>query len=186
MLKDSSYWCVLLAHYYDWGASYIIWIKCLSLHLMYLSTPSNYKASFQIDKHMPSLTSSHAYTPSYSIESYCFCQDKIIANDWNFHLFHNGTYSEHSVILGHMKLPMGGPHSGRTWQEHIPKLCDHCAHMCHLINLLKTIKGDFTKWTYAGYYNNIILSSPRARQSTWTCMLLLLRLMEKVNLLQKS
>jgi hypothetical protein len=54
-----------------------------------------------------------------AIESYCFCQDEIISNDWNVHMFRDGTYPGHPVISGGVKLPTGGPHSGRTWQERI-------------------------------------------------------------------
>ncbi|KAG1886228.1 hypothetical protein F4604DRAFT_1675877 [Suillus subluteus] len=63
-----------------------------------------------------------------AIESYCFCQDEIISNDWNIHMFQDGTYPGHPVIPGGVKLPTGGPHSGWTWQEHVRELTDHCAH----------------------------------------------------------
>ncbi|KAG1846513.1 hypothetical protein C8R48DRAFT_677840 [Suillus tomentosus] len=52
-----------------------------------------------------------------AIESFCFCQDKIIANDWSPHMFQDGSYSGHPTIPGGAKLPIGGPRSGRTWHE---------------------------------------------------------------------
>lgn len=114
-----------------------------------------------------------------AIESYCFCQDQIIANDWNVHLFRDGTYPGHPVIPGHVKLPTGGPRSGRTWQERISELRDHRAHTRHLIHLLDTIlstrmlaessqrtpvikcdhyltiKGGLTQREYAGRYDDV-------------------------------
>jgi hypothetical protein len=59
------------------------------------------------------------YIPNviHAIESFCFCQDNIIANDWNVHMFRDGTYPGHPVIPGGIKLPTGGPRSGRTWKE---------------------------------------------------------------------
>ncbi|KAG2747592.1 hypothetical protein P692DRAFT_20819494 [Suillus brevipes Sb2] len=67
------------------------------------------------------------YIPNviYAIESYCFCQDQIIANNWNVHLFRDGTYPGHPVIPGHVKLPTGGPRLGWSWQERVSELCDH-------------------------------------------------------------
>jgi hypothetical protein len=61
------------------------------------------------------------YIPNvvHAIESFCFCQDELIANDWNIHLFRDETYPGHVVIPGDTKLSTGGPRSGRTWQERI-------------------------------------------------------------------
>ncbi|KAG1874025.1 hypothetical protein C8R48DRAFT_669660 [Suillus tomentosus] len=52
-----------------------------------------------------------------AIESYCFCQDEIIANDWNYHMFRDGSYPGHPIIPGTVKLPTGGLRFGRTWHE---------------------------------------------------------------------
>ncbi|KAG1856756.1 hypothetical protein F4604DRAFT_1931750 [Suillus subluteus] len=43
------------------------------------------------------------------IESFCFCQDELIANDWDTHMFRDSSYSGHPVIPGGIKLPTGGP-----------------------------------------------------------------------------
>ncbi|KAG1779793.1 hypothetical protein EV702DRAFT_1195150 [Suillus placidus] len=61
------------------------------------------------------------------------------ANDWNIHLFRDGSYPGHPVIARGPKLPTGGPCSGRTWQEHVCEIMDHRAHTRHLIHLLETI-----------------------------------------------
>jgi hypothetical protein len=121
------------------------------------------------------------YIPNvvHAIESYCFCQDELIANDWNVHLFRDGTYGGHPVIAGGVKLPTGGPRSGRTWQERIREISDHRAHTRHLIHVIKTIlstrmlaeastrapiikcdnilhiQGGLTKKTYAGRYDDV-------------------------------
>ncbi|KAG1855177.1 hypothetical protein DFJ58DRAFT_745538 [Suillus subalutaceus] len=81
------------------------------------------------------------YIPNviHTIESFCSCQVNIISNDWNVHMFRDGTYAGHPVISGGIKLPMGGPRLGRTWQERIPELRDHRAHMRHIINVLDTV-----------------------------------------------
>lgn len=74
-----------------------------------------------------------------AIESFCFCQDEIIANDWSHHMFQDGSYSGHPTISGGAKLPTGGPRSGRTWHERVRELRDHRAHSRHLINVIETV-----------------------------------------------
>jgi hypothetical protein len=122
-----------------------------------------------------------AYIPNVvqSIESYCLCQDELIANDWNVNLFRDASYPGHVVIPGNTKLPTGGPRSGRTWRARIQELRDHRTHSRHLIHLVETIlstrmlaeastrapiikcddtlhiQGGLTHKTYAGQYNDV-------------------------------
>ncbi|KAG1771694.1 hypothetical protein EV702DRAFT_1201871 [Suillus placidus] len=131
------------------------------------------------------------YMPNivHAIESYCFCQDELIANDWNVHIFHDGSYPGHPVIAGGAKLPTGGPHLGCTWQEHVCEITDHRTHTRHLIHLVKTIlstcmlteasthteiikcdnmlhiKGGLTNTIYSGRYNDVnpFFSESKAR-----------------------
>ncbi|KAG1723342.1 hypothetical protein EDB19DRAFT_1916168 [Suillus lakei] len=123
------------------------------------------------------------YMPNivHAIESYCFCQDELITNDWNIHLFRDGSYPGHPVISGGTKLSTGSPRSGCTWQEHVHEITDHHAHTRHLIHLIETvlstrmlaeasncaetirydselhIKGGLTNQIYSGRYNDINL-----------------------------
>ncbi|KAG2139787.1 hypothetical protein DEU56DRAFT_912053 [Suillus clintonianus] len=122
------------------------------------------------------------YIPNiiHTIKLYCFCQDELITNDWNIHLFHDG-YPGHPVISGGVRLPTSGPRSGRTWQERVREIIDHCAHSRHLIHLVETIlstrmlaeasmragtikcdnslhiKGGLMHSTYAGRYEDVNL-----------------------------
>ncbi|KAG1830488.1 hypothetical protein DFJ58DRAFT_736960 [Suillus subalutaceus] len=92
-----------------------------------------------------------------AIESYCFCQDEIISNDWNIHMFRDGTYPGHPVIPGGVKLPTGGPRSGRTWQERVRELTDHCAHTRNLIHVVETVLSTrmLAEATYSGRYDDV-------------------------------
>ncbi|KAG1769716.1 hypothetical protein EV702DRAFT_1049596 [Suillus placidus] len=114
-----------------------------------------------------------------AIESFCFCQDRIIASDWNSHMFQDGAYPGHPVIPGGLRLPTGGPRSGRTWHEHVRELRDYRAHTRHLINVIETvlstrmlaeastqastikcdhmlhIQGGLTPKTYKGQYEDV-------------------------------
>ncbi|KAG2338263.1 hypothetical protein BDR05DRAFT_1004402 [Suillus weaverae] len=74
-----------------------------------------------------------------AIESFCFCQDRIIASNWNSHMFQDGAYPGHPVIPGGLRLPTGGPRSRRTWHERVCELQDHRAHTQHLINVIETV-----------------------------------------------
>ncbi|KAG2747605.1 hypothetical protein P692DRAFT_20875284 [Suillus brevipes Sb2] len=74
----------------------------------------------------------------HTIKSYCLCQDKLITNDWNVHLFRDSTYPGHPVLPGNVKLLTGGPRSGRTWREHVQELWDHRAYTPHLIHIVET------------------------------------------------
>ncbi|KAG1875988.1 hypothetical protein C8R48DRAFT_768831 [Suillus tomentosus] len=49
-----------------------------------------------------------------AIESLCFCQDEIIMNDWNPHMFQDRSYFGHPIISGGAKLPTEGPQSEQT------------------------------------------------------------------------
>ncbi|KAG1854017.1 hypothetical protein F4604DRAFT_1932988 [Suillus subluteus] len=86
------------------------------------------------------------YIPNvvHAIESFCFY----------------GSYSGHPVIPGGIKLPTGGPHSGRTWKECLRELRDHRAHTRHLIHLIETVLsthmlGGYTNKIYSGCYNGV-------------------------------
>ncbi|KAG1832595.1 hypothetical protein F4604DRAFT_1945958 [Suillus subluteus] len=121
------------------------------------------------------------YIPNvmHAIESFCFCQDKFIANDWDTHMFRDSSYSGHPVIPGGIKLPTGGPCSGQTWKERLQELRDHRAHTQHLIHLIQTvlstrmlaeatnrtkiikcdellhIQGGYTNKIYSGHYDDV-------------------------------
>ncbi|KAG1777543.1 hypothetical protein EV702DRAFT_1045286 [Suillus placidus] len=94
-------------------------------------------------------------------------------------MFQDGTYSGHPIIPGGLRLPTGGPRSGRTWHERVRELRDHRAHTRHLINVIETvlstrmlakastqastikcdhmlhIQGGLTLRTYKGQYEDI-------------------------------
>ncbi|KAG1779795.1 hypothetical protein EV702DRAFT_1043678 [Suillus placidus] len=48
-------------------------------------------------------------------------------------------YPGHPIIPGGLRLPTGGPQSGRTWHECVRKLRDHRADTRHLINVIETV-----------------------------------------------
>lgn len=74
-----------------------------------------------------------------AIASYNFCQDQLIANDWDVELYHDDSYPGHLVIPNDPKLPTGGPRSVRDWSDRIEELYDHRAHSRHLFRLANTI-----------------------------------------------
>ncbi|KAG1753436.1 hypothetical protein EDB19DRAFT_2021567 [Suillus lakei] len=93
------------------------------------------------------------YIPNviHAIESYCFCQDKLITNVWNVHLFHNGSYPGHPVISGGTKLPTGIETILSTCMLAEASMCTgtiKCDNSLH-------IKGGLTHSTYAGCYKDV-------------------------------
>ncbi|KAG0701120.1 hypothetical protein DFH29DRAFT_876122 [Suillus ampliporus] len=97
------------------------------------------------------------YMPNivYAIESYCFCQNELITNDWNVHLFHDRLYPGHPVISGGVKLPTGGPHLGPSNRAKTIN-CDNMLH----------IKGGLAHKNYLGHYDNVnpFLSESEAKR----------------------
>jgi hypothetical protein len=81
------------------------------------------------------------YIPNVAnaIDSFNYCQDGLIALDWDMAQFQDGSYGGHPVIPGEMKLPTGGPRSPRTWHERVREIRDHRAHSRHLINVVETV-----------------------------------------------
>ncbi|KAG1761008.1 hypothetical protein EDD22DRAFT_954411 [Suillus occidentalis] len=82
-----------------------------------------------------------AYIPNvvHAIESFTCCQDGLIMCNWNEHMFKDGKYGGHPMIVRDIKLPTGGPWSGQTWHKHICELCDHHMHSQHLLNIIKAV-----------------------------------------------
>ncbi|KAG2737484.1 hypothetical protein P692DRAFT_20697834, partial [Suillus brevipes Sb2] len=74
-----------------------------------------------------------------AISSFNFCQDQLIANDWDVELYHDDSYAGHPVIITEPKLPTGGPRSGRDWSDRLEELFDHRAHSRHLLTLARTV-----------------------------------------------
>lgn len=74
-----------------------------------------------------------------AIASFLFCQDQLIANDWDVNSYRDDTYPGHPVVAGDPKLPTGGPRSTRDWSDRVEELRDHRAHTCHLLKLVDTI-----------------------------------------------
>ncbi|KAG1872216.1 hypothetical protein F4604DRAFT_1925824 [Suillus subluteus] len=74
-----------------------------------------------------------------AVASFNFCQDQLIANDWDIELYHDDSYPGHLVFPNDPKLPTGGPCSGRDWSDRLKELYDHRAHSRHLLRIADTI-----------------------------------------------
>jgi hypothetical protein len=75
----------------------------------------------------------------HAVSSFLFCQDQLIANDWDVEMYRDDTYPGHPILPGNPTLPTGGPRSMRDWPDRVDELRDHRAHTRHLLKLVDTI-----------------------------------------------